>query len=156
MARELVCIMLRPFPVDLHGPQLLVLSFPLRFTTGSTFQYKMDSTLLSHLLNFHSNRSGEVSVGSGHGRRLAVVLLTTDGTALACGFDEGIGHMPYVETHVTTSFLLDLVDSLIVKAEAVYHRRRVQGCLFEEHRIQELTHHKSILNDSISQARIAF
>ena len=115
--------------MNLYALQLFVFPFDLTATTDSTFQSKMDSTRLSNLLDFRSHRLGDVSVGGSHGGRPAVVLLTTDGTALACGFDDRLGPLPYVETHVTTSYLLVLVDSLIVKTEAEYQRRRVQECL---------------------------
>lgn len=141
--------------MNLYALQLFVFSFALTATTDSTFQSKMDSTRLSNLLDFRSHRLGDVSVGGSHGGRPAVVLLTTDGTALACGFNDRLGPLPYAETHVTTSYLLVLVDSLILKAEALYRRRDIHKILFEEHGIQELAYHKSFLDDSISQARLA-
>ena len=97
MARRTLLYYAEVIPCESVCASIFVFSFALTATADSAFQSKMNSTRLSNLLNFHSNRSGEVSVGGGHDGRHAVVLLTTDGTALACGFNDRLGPLPYLK-----------------------------------------------------------
>ena len=129
--RELVCNIVSYLPAYLYWLRLSEFSFLLIDI--------MDSVRLFDLLNFW--RSG-------------VVLLTTDGAAVACGFDDWLGPLSYVETRVTTMDLLVLVDALIVKAEAVYHCLQAQAVLFEQHRIQTMKHSMANLEQRIHATRV--